>query len=440
MKLLKLKPYLKKSKKYNNGNSPIYISLIKDRKQALISVGHAVPAEAWNELEGRVYETKPRITAIQKGTYTTGELEMYRKQYSKAKVLNNAKTINREIENKLAELTLLQTNERATHGRLDTKSIKKKFDLNPNLDRSKNFLIYADKLQDNLLQVGKIGTYKRYKTVLKRLKEYVKDKPLPFQDITYQFLNEYENHLIIKKLKTNSVHNHFKTIRAIYNESVKEEIIPQDKNPFVKFKLKKEITSKKEKLNTEEIKKIESLDLVKGSLLWDCRNYFIFSFNLGGIRIGDLLKLKWNNITPDGRLDYYMAKTGGFRSVIISDKAREILSEYFIETADTSSFIFPMLDSEMNYDDPLTLFNQVSAKTALVNKYLKKIAAKAEIKKNLTTHIARHSFSDIARKKKVSIHDIKNILGHSSIKITEGYMSNFDLESQDKAMVDTLNF
>ncbi len=440
MKLSKLKPYLKRGKKYHNGNSPIYISLIKDRKQSLISVGHAVPAEAWNESEGRVYETKPRITAIQKGTYTPGELDMFRKHYSKAKVLNNAKTINREIENKLAELTLLQTNERATQGRLDTKSIKKKFDLNPNLDRSKNFLIYADKLQDNLLQVGKIGTYKRYKTVLKRLKEYVKDKPLPFQDITYQFLSEYENHLIIKKLKTNSVHNHFKTIRAIYNESVKEDIIPQDKNPFVKFRLKKEISSKKEKLNTEEIKKIESLNLEKGSLLWDCRNFFIFSFNLGGIRIGDLLKLKWSNITPDGRLDYYMAKTGGFRSVIISDKAKEILAEYLVETADTSSFIFPMLKNEMNFDDPLILFNQVSAKTALVNKYLKKIAALAEIKKNLTTHIARHSFSDIARKKKVSIHDIKNILGHSSIKITEGYMSNFDLESQDKAMEDTLNF
>jgi site-specific recombinase XerD len=365
---------------------------------------------------------------------------MFRKQYSKAKVLNNAKTINREIDNKIAELTLLQNNLRATHGRLDTKSIKKIFELNPNLDRSKNFLIYADRLRDNLLQIGKIGTYKRYKTVLKRLKEYVKDKPLPFEDITYQFLNEYESHLIIKKLKTNSVHNHFKTIRAIYNESVKEEIIPQDKNPFVKFKLKKEISSKKEKLNIEEIKKIESLDLKKGSLLWDCRNYFIFSFNLGGIRIGDLLKLKWNNITPDGRLDYYMAKTGGFRSVIISDKAKEILSEYFVEAANTSSFIFPMLNKLLNYDDPLVLFNQVSAKTALVNKYLKKIAALAEVKKNLTTHIARHSFSDIARKNNVSIHDIKNILGHSSIKITEGYMSNFDLESQDNAMKNTLNF
>ena len=262
MKLPKIKPYLKISKVYSNGTSPIYISLIRDRRQSLISTGHSIPGEAWNEREGRVYESKPRINPMQKATLTEGELAMLKEEYAKAKVLSNAKTINQEIENKIAELTLLQNKIRANDESLDVKSIKKKFDINPDLDRTKNFIAYGEGLTDTLLQGGNIGTYKRYKTILKRLKEYMKGRILTFQDINVQFLNDYESHLQKDGLKTNSVHNNFKTIRAVYYRAVKEEIIPQDKNPFFTFKLKTDKNTKKEKLTSEEVKEIENLDLI----------------------------------------------------------------------------------------------------------------------------------------------------------------------------------
>ena len=49
----------------------------------------------------------------------------------------------------------------------------------------------------------------------------------------------------------------------------------------------------------------------------------------------------------------------------------------------------------------------------------------------LAFHIARHSFANIARQKNANVYDISKALGHSSLSITETYLSKFDVESQD---------
>lgn len=49
-------------------------------------------------------------------------------------------------------------------------------------------------------------------------------------------------------------------------------------------------------------------------------------------------------------------------------------------------------------------------------------------------HCLRHSFANIARQKNANVYDISNALGHSDIKITETYLSQFDYQSQDQTM------
>ena len=49
-------------------------------------------------------------------------------------------------------------------------------------------------------------------------------------------------------------------------------------------------------------------------------------------------------------------------------------------------------------------------------------------------HIARHSFAKIAKDNKVDNNHLKNLLGHSNIKITEAYMGNFDTAETDTVM------
>ena len=61
-----------------------------------------------------------------------------------------------------------------------------------------------------------------------------------------------------------------------------------------------------------------------------------------------------------------------------------------------------------------------------MNSYLKEIADLCGIKKNLSTHVARHSFACIALANKVSMESIAKMLGHSNIKTTKIYAKVLD--------------
>ena len=190
------------------------------------------------------------------------------------------------------------------------------------------------------------------------------------------------------------------------------------------------------RLNEKEIQQIEKLDLSDGALIWHVNNAFLFSYYTAGMRASDILMLKWENI-QNGRLIYQMHKTGKIHSVKLIDKANHILSFYGPKNPD--DYVFPFFSSEIDYSNASFLHNQISAKTALLNKYLKFIAEKAGIDKKISTHTARHSFADIARKKTDNIYNLSKTLGHSDLKITEAYLASFDEDAVDSTLDDVFN-
>lgn len=68
-----------------------------------------------------------------------------------------------------------------------------------------------------------------------------------------------------------------------------------------------------------------------------------------------------------------------------------------------------------------------------MNAYLKEIADLAKIKKNLTTHVARHTFASMSLCNNESIEVISKMLGHSDIKTTQIYA-----KMQDQAVYDCM--
>jgi site-specific recombinase XerD len=143
-----------------------------------------------------------------------------------------------------------------------------------------------------------------------------------------------------------------------------------------------------------------------------------------------------------------MGKTKKDRSLKLHEKAKNILSLYLKDDSKPTDYIFPLLKNDAPYAKAVTdeqrdtlppelvkkLTDDVSSKNALINKYLKKIATQAGIKKNISFHISRHSFSRIARERNIDNNHLKNILGHSNIVITERYMGDFDTEETDAVM------
>lgn len=436
----KIKPTLFKGKTYSNGSHPIMIRITQNRKHTYKSIGHAVNEEAWNPDEGKVWEKKPVLTKRQERQLNSVKLQGLKKLYSKAVVLSNATHINTAIDDAVTEFYNLFQKMKVNEEDLTLEKIRVKLKPESERNNSDSFLEYATAKQIQIVRTGAIGTGRAFKAAIAKLKKFRNNKDLKFSEINQELLQNYEIYLIEQELKTNTIHANLKKIRSLYYKAIKEGIISSENNPFFVFKLKVDNKVRKEKLTVEEILAIENLKLKKGTLVWHVRNYFLFSFYCAGIRVSDLIQLKWENITSGSRVEYNMDKTGGYKSIALLPKAKDILKDYKKAKSKASDFIFPLINEEAEIKNPTTLHNQISAKTALINKYLKTIAKKAKIEKPLSTHIARHSFSDIARKRGANIYDISKMLGHSSIKITEAYLSSLDTESQDETHKNAMNF
>ena len=265
-------------------------------------------------------------------------------------------------------------------------------------EKSASFLMYARQRTEEIYNAGGIRNWKKYNGFCNKLETYQTDKnghlrDLTFTAITPAYLAKFEDYLHTlhnerepeKMLHPNTIQVVLNIFRTLVKRAIEVEgLMKPDKNPFLTFKYKG-VKTIKDKLDIEEIKKIESLELTEGSLIWNCRNYFLFSFYCAGIRVGDLIQLRWENITPDSRICYEMDKNHKARDLKLVSQARSILMHYYKEDAKPSDYIFPMLDSNamwakatmqeekdvMRAELKKVLFSQISAKTALINKELK---------------------------------------------------------------------
>jgi integrase len=279
---------------------------------------------------------------------------------------------------------------------------------------------------------GEVSNAARYSAVLTKIKKHRGEEELFFQEVDVKFLDEFQQYLKSLQNTQNTIHSNLRVIRAIVYRAISIGLVKNENNPFLNYKLKPGVVNKV-RLTEEEISRIEALKLEENSLIWHVKNAFLFSYYCAGIRISDILLIRWKNIVGE-RLVFIMHKTKQGQSIKILDKPNRILNNYK-EDSHSEKFIFPFFDNSIDYTDADILRREIGRKTALVNKYLKKIGELAKIEKKITTHTARHSFADIARQKTNNLYNLSKTLGHSSLKITEAYLASFD----EKAVDDTLD-
>lgn len=321
-----------------------------------------------------------------------------------------------------------------------------------------SFLDYARERTNENFSEGGIRIWRIYNGFCNKLEAFLKENKktdLPFAELSPALLSKFKSYLHTlhnvrepeKMLHPNTIALNLRIFKTIVNKAVKEGLIKPEKNPFLSFE-NKTIKTTKEKLTDEELERIKNLELEEGSRIWDARNIFLFSFYCAGIRIGDLLQLRWMNTTPEGRLIYYMGKNHKKRDLLLIQPAKEILQLYWKEGAKPTDYIFPLLDNDQPFagaiipEDKETLspamkqklIEQVSSKTSIVNNNLKKIKELAGLNKKLTSHIARHTFAYKAKQAGIPDGRIKGILAHSSLKVTEGYMGEFSTEEDDRVL------
>jgi site-specific recombinase XerD len=271
---------------------------------------------------------------------------------------------------------------------------------------------------------------------IKRFKEFYKKDTLSFNQLTVNLLKRFEAYLTRgKKLAPRTASNYMISIRTIYNIAISEFWASRDNYPFGrgKYQIRFPETQKIE-LNKEEILLLENVEGITKAQQ-HALDVWLLSFYFAGIRVSDVLQLKWTDFVDD-RLYYRMSKNTKLVSLKVPDKAKRILDNYKLNS--DSKLVFEEL-SDINLSNNKVLRTRIKTVTRNFNSRLKLISQKAGIEKKISMHIARHSFGNISGDK-IPIQMLQKLYRHSSITTTILYQSNFIKRDIDEALDKVINF
>lgn len=149
------------------------------------------------------------------------------------------------------------------------------------------------------------------------------------------------------------------------------------------------------------------LDYIQSDVLKEKNKLMLFVLIDTGIRINELLNIKINNINfNNNTILLTNTKSHNPRKVIFSDFVGTMIKEYIFKN-EINDKLF-----EMTYSGVIAVFNRIEKKLNL---------------NNFHPHMLRHTFASRLHKNGATVFEIKNLLGHSSVSITERYI-HFDLD------------
>lgn len=258
------------------------------------------------------------------------------------------------------------------------------------------------------------GTYERYCTALSHTKEFLEYKyrisDMQIKQVNHEFITEFEYFLkTFRKCSHNTAMKYITNFKKIMRICLGNGWI--EKDPFVNYRFHL-VEVEREILMEHEIQAIVDKEFAT-SRLDQVRDIFLFCC-FTGLAYSDVKKLSKEHliIGIDGGkwIKINRTKTDTRSSIPVLPIAQDILDKY----ANNSKCI---------YENTLL---PVSSNQKM-NDYLKEIAAVCGIEKNITFHIARHSFATtITLQNDVPMESVSKMLGHKSMRTTQHYAKVLD--------------
>ena len=267
------------------------------------------------------------------------------------------------------------------------------------------------------------GTLERYETSLKHTKNFLLWKynltDINIDKIDHAFIMEYEFYLRSeRKCANNTAVKYIKNFHKIINQCLSNGWL--NKDPFSNYKAKvKEVV--RDFLSEAEIEQMINKEFVSDRLEI-VRDIFVFSC-FTGLAYIDVKQLTLDNISLGIDGDKWIfknrQKTDTASKIPLLPMAQEIIDKYTEH---------PVCKNEKRLLPILT--NQK------MNAYLKEIADVCGIKKDLTFHIARHTFATtITLSNGVPLETVSKMLGHTSLKTTQHYAKILDKKISEDMMI-----
>lgn len=435
----------RKNKQRKDGTAPLAIRISKDYKTNYCFLGQYVLEKDWDDEKGKVKRTHPNSLKVNnflmKKLIEANDISFDLTDHISSKEIKK-KVKRTSTRNSFFDFAATRVQSKYERGTFSV--AKSELSILYNLEeflRLNKSLTKADVIQDiKKRRKARISKGRKSEfSFMDSLAHFKKNKTLSFQDINTAFLDQYKTFCSsYLGQKTRTITNQLIFIRTLFNSAIREGVVAPKFYPFSEGKEKIKIGSgHKIGLTIKEVEKIEALKLEMNSSIWHTHNVWLVAFYFAGIRISDIVQLKWANFKDD-RLFYVMNKNEKALSLKIPTKAEKILNFYRKDSKENNGYVFPFLRN-VNPNDPEDVFVKTRNATKLFNKYLKRIAVQCNLQKNLSNHIARHSFGNIAGDK---IHPLmlQKLYRHSDLKTTLNYQANFIHKDADDALDKVINF
>ena len=367
-----------KSRKNSKNENPIYLRLTVNGKRKEISMNRSIDSNKFdkNKQRGKGRSSEIRILNEFLNTETSKIYELRQEIIYSGEIITVENLMNKYIGVEDKKRTLIEIFEN------ENKRNKK---------------------------VLSIGTYKKYVSLFNHVKNYLqfqyKLTDINIKKLDYEFVINFDYYLRTEKnINNNTTVKYVTTLRKIVKTALDKDWI--NKDPFQKYKVSKE------KVEREFLTKLEIDKIVIKNLQFDrlnkVRDIFVFCIYTGLAYI-DVKLLSRNDIVIgiDGEkwIKINRKKTNTISNIPLLPVAQNILDKYK-NTPEVlnSGKLLPVLSNQK------------------MNAYLKEIGDLCEIDKELTTHLARHTFATtITLSNGVPIETVSKMLGHSSLGITQHY-------------------
>lgn len=395
----KIAVVLYKSKLLSNSEHPLMLRVTHKGKRKYVSLGISCPASLWDDkkqLPKRMHPNKNFIKEVIKRKVLTYQ----QKLLENPQLGNSAENVIKAVEN----------------ARID-----------------QQLFPFLNELIDRLTADGRIGTARAYKEIRRDLKLFTNNTNLLFIDIDQRFLNRYESYFKSKKLADTTISYYLRTLQAVFNKAIKENLVKAECYPFREFKISRFNTkTQKRAMTKEDIRKLAELSIVSDSHLYISQQYFLFSYYGQGMNFRDIAFLKWGDIRED-RVFYKRTKTGQMMQFKLLAPAQAIVDQYRPQTPyNKEDYVFPILDRDVHLA-PTQIDNRLRKVLKKVNNGLKELASMAGITINLTMYVARHTYGTVLMWNGVGVSTISQAMGHSDPTVTQVYLKSFADEVIDAA-------
>ena len=282
------------------------------------------------------------------------------------------------------------------------------------------FLPFFRQQIERLRTNGNLRTSETYRATYLKFCSFLKDRDITADDIDGAMMEGLQSFLRLQSLSMNTISFYMRILRAVYHRAV-EQGLCIDCQPFTHVFTGSQATPKRA-LTLEELKRIKNLVLTDPDELF-ARNLFLFSFYTRGMSFVDLAYLKKENV-HNGMMAYNRRKTGQMLVMKWEAAMQKIIDLH----PSTNPYLLPIIQNEGCYER-----SQYRIVQGRVNRMLKLIAVKADIKQNLTMYCSRHSWATIAREAKVPMSVISHAMGHTNESTTEVYLKELDSSIIDQS-------